>query len=273
MSSSEISSVSSEGRGLRVARRGGRWRPAVRVLLVLVFGLLLVGMFFVLWFRSAARSALPQLDGTEQVRGLRSPVTVVRDGHGVPSIAAQSLDDLFFAQGYVTAQDRLWQMDIMRRHAAGELAAALGARYVEVDRQQRVLGLREVARRSLAAASPGVRTQLEAYARGVNAYIAGHRFGLPLEMRVLRYFPRTWTAEDSVLVGAGMAEMLTHGFYQDELNREKILERLGPELTADLYPDHSQRDIAPGHDLDEIEPSTPLGVAKNAAENAAENAA
>src|SRR6266542_4370446 len=74
-------------------------------------------------------------------------------------------------------------------------------------------------------------------------------------MRVLRYFPRGWTAEDSVLVGASMAEMLTHGLYQDELNRQKILQKLGPELTADLYPDRSQRDIAPGHDQDEIEPS------------------
>jgi penicillin amidase len=208
------------------------------------------------WFRAAARAAMPTLDGTVVVTGLKAPVSVVRDAHGVPSITAQTLDDLFFAQGYVTAQDRLWQMDMTRRYAAGELAAALGPDYVKTDREQRLLGLRDVARRSLAQATEEERAQLEAYARGVNAYIAEHQHGLPLEMRVLRYFPRTWTAEDSVLVGVAMAEMLNHGTYLDDLNREKILARLGPELTGDLYVEQSQRDIVPGHDLDEIEPET-----------------
>jgi penicillin amidase len=207
------------------------------------------------WLYSAINAAMPTLDGTVAVTGLKAPVTVVRDEHGVPSITASSLDDLFFAQGYVTAQDRLWQMDTMRRFAAGELAAALGSDYVKVDREQRVLGLRAVAERSLAQATPEERAQLEAYARGVNAYISEHQYGLPFEMRVLRYFPRAWTAEDSVLVGASMAEMLNHGTYLDDLNKEKILARLGPELTGDLYVERSQRDIVPGHDLDEIEPA------------------
>jgi len=229
-----------------------------RVGLFLLFALLLVAVLVGgagLWFHFAVKAAMPTLDGTVRLQGLKAPVTVIRDEHGVPSITASSLDDLFFAQGYVTAQDRLWQMDMMRRYAAGELAAALGSEYVKVDREQRTLGLREVARTSLAQATPEEQAQLEAYARGVNAYIADHHYGLPLEMRVLRYFPRAWTAEDSVLVGASMAEMLNHGTYIDDLNKEKILTRLGPELTADLYVERSQRDIVPGHDLDEIEPA------------------
>jgi penicillin amidase len=233
--------------------------------LVLLLAVVLVGGVYV-WFQAAARGAMPTLDGTIHVKGLTAPVTVVRDGHGVPSITASTLDDLFFAQGYVTAQDRLWQMDMMRRYAAGELAAALGSDYVKVDREQRTLGLREVAERSLAQASVSEREQLEAYARGVNAYIGEHQYGLPLEMRVLRYFPRAWTAEDSLLVGASMAEMLNHGTYLDDLNREKILARLGPELTSDLYVESSQRDIVPGHDLDEIEPAA---VAPDTAQRAA----
>ena len=234
-------------------------------LAVLLLALLLGGGVY-LWFRSALNAARPTLDGTVQVAGLKAPVSVVRDGHGVPTITATAVDDLLFAQGYVTAEDRLWQMDMMRRYAAGDLAAALGADMVSVDRKQRVLGLREVARRSLAEATPEQREQLEAYARGVNAYIAEHQFGLPLEMRVLRYFPRAWTAEDSLLVGASMAEMLNNEEYTDELGREKILAKLGPELTADLYVERSQRDIAPGHDLDEIEPeaSAPDTAQKNA---------
>jgi len=121
------------------------------------------------WLHTAVRAAMPTLDGTVAVKGLTAPVTVVRDQHGVPSITASTLDDLFFAQGYVTAQDRLWQMDMMRRFAAGELAAALGPDYVAVDREQRTLGLREVARKSLAQATPEERAHLEAYAHGVNA--------------------------------------------------------------------------------------------------------
>jgi penicillin G amidase len=249
--------------------RGSWLKTAGRVVAAILLLAVVLAAGVVVWFRSAVSAAMPTLDGTVKVVGLKVPVSVVRDAHGVPTITAQNTDDLFFAQGYVTAQDRLWQMDMMRRYAAGELAAALGADYVQVDREQRVLGLREVARRSLEQAPPEVREQLDAYARGVNAYIQEHQYGLPLEMRVIRYFPRAWTAEDSVLVGASMAEMLTHGTYLDDLHREKILARLGPELTADLYVESSQRDIAPGHDLDEIEPAA---AAPDTAQKAAKEA-
>lgn len=233
--------------------RGWSKRTA-KALLILGCVLLAAGGAFFLWFQWAAHSALPRLDGTIALSGLKASVSVVRDEHGVPSITAQSLDDLFFAQGFVTAQDRLWQMDMLRRYAAGEMAAALGKDYVEIDRQQRVLGLREVAERSVAQLDPQTRSQLEAYARGVNAYMEEHQYSLPLEMRVMRYRPRAWTAVDSALVGLVMAEMLNHGTYLDELNHEKVLARLGPELTADLYVTRSERDIVPGHDQDEMSP-------------------
>ncbi|SRR6266568_1555388 len=260
-----IMSYATSSSSLQVSGRS-RLRLVGRIVLIVLMVIVVLVGGISLWFHSAVRSAMPQLDGTVKLRGLAAPVTVVRDAHGVPSITAQTLDDLFFAQGYVTAQDRLWQMDMARRYAAGELSAALGSDYVKVDREQRTLGLREVARRSLEQASAAEREQLEAYAHGVNAYIAEHQYGLPLEMRVLRYFPRTWTAEDSLLVGVSMAEMLNHGTYLDDLNREKILARLGPELTNDLYVERSQRDIVPGHDLDEIEPAA---VAPDTAQRAA----
>ena len=118
-----------------------------------------------------ARSALPQLDGTLHVAGLSAPVKVVRDTHGAPTITAANFDDLFFAQGYVTAQDRLFQMDGMRRFAAGELSEVFGSDYLEHDRQQRILGLKLVAERTIEIAPPEDRSRFEAYARGVNAYI------------------------------------------------------------------------------------------------------
>jgi len=100
-----------------------------------------------------AQTALPQLDGQLQLAGLSAPVKVTRDSHGVPTIEASSFEDLFFAQGFVTAQDRLWQMDMMRRVASGELSEILGDVTLKYDREAKILGLREAAKKSLTMAS------------------------------------------------------------------------------------------------------------------------
>jgi penicillin amidase len=196
------------------------------------------------WLYSLALSALPQLDGRLHVQGLSAPVTVVRDTHGAPTINAANFDDLFFAQGYVTAQDRLFQMEGMRRFAGGELAEVLGSDYLEHDRQQRILGLRVAARKTIEILPVEERSHFDAYARGVNAYIDAHRNRLPLEFRILRYSPRPWTAEDSALIGAQMVENLSTT-PRHALIREKILAKLGPELTADLYVNSSWHDRPP----------------------------
>src|SRR5436190_12546791 len=193
----------------------------------------------------AAHSALPQLDGRLQVNGLTAAVTVTRDSHGVPTIDAASLEDLFFAQGYITAQDRLWQMDVMRRFAAGEISEILGADFIKHDREQRILGLRVAAQKALDVSSTQTRGHFEAYAHGVNAYIESHRDRLPIEFRILRYSPHLWAPEDSTLIAAQMVKDLNHYPYGDALDREKILAKLGPELTADLYVNTSWRDRPP----------------------------
>jgi len=220
-----------------------RFRPA-RFVAYLVAGILLMLAGGVVWFYSVARSALPQLDGRLRVAGLSAPVTVARDARGAPTIDATAFDDLFFAQGYVTAQDRLFQMDGIRRAAAGELAEVFGAKLVEHDRQQRILGLRVVARTTIETLSPENRSHFEAYARGVNAYIKAHQDRLPLEFRVLRYSPRPWTPEDSALIGVQMVEDLSTS-PRHALEREKILAKLGPELTADLFVNSSWHDRPP----------------------------
>src|SRR5262249_46762085 len=158
---------------------------------------------------SMARSALPQLDGRIAVPGLSASVTVIRDAHGVPTIDATGFDDLFFAQGYITAQDRMFQMDGMRRFAAGELAEVFGDRYVKHDRQQRILGLKVVALKTIETMPAAERSRFDAYARGVNAYIESYRGRLPLEFRILRYSPRPWTPQDSALIAAQMVEDLS----------------------------------------------------------------
>lgn len=221
-------------------------RPRLpRVLLWLSGLLLLVVLGFAGYALYLAESALPPLDGTLQVRGLAARVTVTRDSHGVPTMDAASLQDLFFAQGYVTAQDRLWQMDIMRRYGAGELSEILGADTLKIDREQRILGLRDAARKSLQLASPREHSFFEAYANGVNAYIESSRGHLPIEFRILRYTPKAWSPEDSVVIANQMVKDLNFHYFYDALDREKILARLGPELTADLYVNRSWHDRPP----------------------------
>lgn len=196
------------------------------------------------WLYSIANSALPQLDGKARVKGISTQVTVSRDTHGFPTITAGNLDDLFFAQAYVTAQDRLWQMDGMRRFAAGELSEILGDGFLKLDRRQRILGIRAAARHIIELTPADDRSRLEAYARGVNAYLESHRDRLPIEFRILRYSPKPWTSEDSALIAAMMIEDLSTT-PNHALTREKILAKLGPELTADLYVNTSWHDHPP----------------------------
>jgi penicillin G amidase len=227
--------------GVPASRRSN----GLRIFLWLVFIVILLAAAAVAYAYLIARSALPQLDGSLPVKGLSASVKVTRDSHGVPAIEAASLEDLFFAQGYVTAQDRLWQMDIMRRFAAGELSEILGEDTLKIDREQRILGLRAAAKKSLAMASPRDRLYFDAYARGVNAFIEAHANRLPLEFRILKYRPQLWQAEDSIVIANQMVKDLNFYTFGDTMAREKILAKLGPELTGDLYVNSSWHDRPP----------------------------
>jgi penicillin amidase len=216
-----------------------------RGLRVSLLAIVIIAMSGLAWFLSIARSALPELDGSLPVSGLSAPVSVTRDSHGVPTIEAANLDDLFFSQGYVTAQDRLFQMDLMRRAATGELAEIVGDVALKHDHQQRILGLRNAAEKGLGALTSEDRERFTAYARGVNAYIDAHRDRLPLEFRLLRYLPRPWNVQDSLAIGYQMVQTLSRT-PRATLMREKVLAKLGPELTSDLYVNKSWRDHIPG---------------------------
>ena len=230
-----------------------RGRLALKITLAIIAVLLLVPVCVCAWFYITAHRALPQLDGSVQVAGLTAPVTVIRDQHGVPHITAASMQDLLFAQGYVTAQDRLWEMDMTRRYGNGELAEILGAEYVKSDRTQRIIGLHEVARRAAAEMSPDERTLAEAYAKGVNAFIESTRGHLPMEFRVLRYEPRPWTVEDSLVCGATFSEMLNLDYAYGLLRRERVEAKVPPEIATDLFPTSSWRDHPPMQTEPEIE--------------------
>jgi penicillin amidase len=229
----------------------GLWAAGV---LVVLAGILIV------WLRGVEKATLPQLDGdvhvsAQGIEGLGAPVTVRRDQHGVPHIDAATQEDLFVAQGYVTAQDRLWQMDAYRRSANGELAEVMGPSLLRHDKMQRMQQFRNVAHRIYTNLPADDRARMEAYARGVNIYIAQHQDSLPAEFRLLHYKPKRWSGVDSISIGMMMVDMLDTHWYA-KLSRERIAAILGnPKLEADLYPVGSWRDHPPtGELLDTSQP-------------------
>ncbi|HEY5381767.1 MAG TPA: penicillin acylase family protein, partial [Acidobacteriaceae bacterium] len=225
-------------------RRRGTFKRLLANLAVLSVLAAIALVVAAIWLRHSMRAALPQIDGTLHVAGLTAPVTVSRDAQGVPSIRAANLDDLLFTQGFVTAQDRLWQMDILRRHAAGELAEILGPRLVDHDKRQRYLQLRAAADRAAQNMTPDQLHQFQAYARGVNAFIDTHRDHLLVEFHLLHYTPRAWTPRDSLLVSLVMWQDLSTSF-PEKLDRESLSRHLPPSLLSDLYSTGSWRDRPP----------------------------
>ena len=221
----------------------------------------------VLWLRSAEKSTLAILDGELHLPGLSAPVTVRRDAHGVPHIEAATQDDLFFAQGYVTAQDRLWQMDTFRRNANGELAEILGPSLLRHDRAQRVFQYRLTARRVYANLSSTDRTPLDDYARGVNLFITQHADALPAEFRLLHYQPQPWTGTDSVSIGLMMAQMLD-SHWDVKLTRELISNDLhNPKLESQLYPVGSWRDHPPNGAVVDLSQPQPQPASKSSSDD------
>ena len=219
---------------------------ARKVLLVILLAVLLLGGVPAGWLVWRARRALPAYDGQTELAGLGQPVRVLRDERAVPHLYAANLDDLVFAQGYAHAQERLWQMDILRRTVRGELAEILGQRLLSVDQDSRRLGLGGVADRAVDTLDPDARRLLEAYARGVNAYIESHPgsplfSGLPVEFALLHYRPEPWRPADSLALGLHMYRLL-YTSWPSELARARVSERVGPERAADLFPTRSDLD-------------------------------
>ena len=163
-------------------------RRVIKYLNVTIGLILLAVLGLVWWFGWRTR---PQTSGTISCPVAR-PVTVTRDAIGVPHIEAATGDDLWFSQGYVTAQDRLWQMDALRRSAAGELAEIIGGAALELDREARLTGLRRIAEEQVRTLRPEDRSIFAAYARGVNYFIETNRNKLPPEFTILGYDPRPW---------------------------------------------------------------------------------
>jgi penicillin amidase len=225
--------------GAAPARRFPIWVPRTwwqRLFLGLGIGLVLIIAGLAGYFYWIIQRGLPTLNGTAALPGLSASATVVRDSSGIPHITAATVNDLYMAQGYVHAQDRLFQMDIARRFASGQVSELVGAGTVEGDRVFRTLGLRRAAEAAAGTLPADVRAALEAYAAGVNAFINSHQDALPLEYTMLGAKPAPWTPADTLVFGKFMAWQLTSAQLANELVTADLRAALGPEKVQELLP-------------------------------------
>jgi penicillin amidase len=234
-------------------------KKSLRAAFQSVSNLVTLGTFWLL------RQPRPRFQGKLTLRGLSDPVEVLRDKWGVPHIYARSTHDLLFAQGFVHAQERLWQMDFNRRVVAGRLSEILGPVSLPLDRWIRTLTMRRVAEGEVELLDNETRSFLEAYADGVNACIKHEP--LPLECRLLGYTPEPWIVADSLAWAKMMAWDLSVN-WEAEILRARLIAKLGPEVAASLEPDIPPdwaRVIPPGVDYTHISEES-LGRAEQARE-------
>jgi penicillin amidase len=187
---------------------------------------------------------LPQRSGSIDA-ALSAPATVDFGPHGEPHIRAASLDDAFFLQGYVTAQDRLFQMDALRRFAGGTLAEVFGPTLVESDREARKLRMRRIAEDAYVRLPEADRAAFAAYTRGVNQFIATHLDNLPVEFNLLHYQPRPWSTVDCLLLCLHMYRNLTTT-WKDELVKNNMLAQGDRAKVEFLFPMRGLVDGNPG---------------------------
>lgn len=208
---------------------------ALKMILGAAFFFLAAGLALAFFGSRLIKKSLPELDGRQTAASLQQSVTVYRDHYSVPHIFAQNEADLWRAAGYVTAQDRLWQMDFSRRIVRGTLAEIFGPEALPKDKFLRTWGFHRVARRLARHVSPASRDALEAYAAGVNDFINSHRDRLPVEFSMLGYKPQPWEIEDSIGLGRLMAFQLSYAwFFEAALG--KIAAQYGDTLALELLP-------------------------------------
>lgn len=216
--------------------------------------ILLGGILLPPQVKKRAQRAYPQIEGEMDMPGLIKPVEIIRDDWGIPHIYAQNSHDLFFAQGVVHAQDRFWQMDMWRHQGAGRLSELLGSTMLETDKFLRTLGWERVAKTELSNLDEEERSVLEAYAEGVNAYLAqrsGIELGLEYTFLPLLnrgYQPDLWTPLNSLTWAKAMAWDL-RGNLGTEIDRALLLKSMGMEEVNALYPPYPDGHpviIAPG---------------------------
>jgi penicillin G amidase len=199
-----------------------------RTILAIVFGVFLIALLYAAWY---VRAAIPRVDGRFEAPGLGAVAYIRRDDRGTPHIEAQTLHDVLYAEGFACAQDRLWQMDTMRRQAEGRLSELAGPVTLDDDRYMRKLGLGAAAEADVRALDPQTRAALEAYAAGVNAEAESH--WLPIEFRLIVYDWEPWTPKDTIAIAKLMAQHLDDQWYYLDV-RSQLNDKVGTEAAGAL---------------------------------------
>ena len=200
----------------------------LRVALIAVFAIVIIAVAFVAWF---VRSPLPKQDGIVTLAGLSAPVTIRRDERGTPHIEARTADDALFAEGFACAQDRLWQMDTLRREAEGRLSEIAGPATFITDRYFRTLGLGAAAEADARKLDPKTLAALEVYAAGVNAEATSHP--LPIEFSLIGYGWEPWKPKDTLAIAKLMAQRLDDQWYYLDV-RARLNKTVGVEAATAL---------------------------------------
>lgn len=193
--------------------------------------------------RGVDRRRLPQVSGRLALTGLSAPVDVLRDRWGVPHIYAQNDRDLYMAQGFVHAQDRLWQMELLRRTSSGRLSEIFGELSLDTDRATRTFGFARLGRGDWEQAAPETVEAITAYCDGINAYLSGPAYPRqrPVEFTLLRHDPEPWRPEDCLTLARLVLWQLSHAWYS-EIVRARVAEVVGPERMAEIdvqYPEQN----------------------------------
>jgi penicillin amidase len=183
--------------------------------------------------REDLKSSLPKLTGEVRLKGLAAPVDVYRDRFGIPHVKAQNEKEAFFAQGFVTAQDRLWQMEYDRRRGSGRWAEVVGDSAVDQDKLMRRFGLASSAKADYEAADEPAQRMFDAYASGVNAFIDTTK-ALPIEYSIANLDPEPWLPWDGLIVYK--VRHILMGVFESKLWRARMVKELGPERAGTLFP-------------------------------------
>jgi penicillin amidase len=181
------------------------------------------------------RSFVPEGESSDEIEGLSGTTTITRDQYGVPYINAATEEDAYAALGYAHAQDRLWQMDVVRRAGEGRLSEIFGRETIGYDALFRTVGFKRIAAQILKAMPKRTRSVLDAYCRGVNAYITSHKGRYPMEFDAIGYGPEPWKPEHCVLVSRLLAWELNTSFWTDIVLGE-IRERVDSAKFAEILP-------------------------------------
>lgn len=216
----------------------GRFVRTINLSIAVLLVVLAVAVWWFLW------RPLPQTTGTIALP-VSAEATVARDSFGVPHITAASIEDAMVLQGFITAQDRMWQMDALRRIAGGELAEIVGPVALDADREARRLRLRRLAEEQYRTMPAADRALFAAYARGVNYYLDAYRGRYPIEFSLLRYDPRPWSPIDCMLAGLQMSRTLTESWHNDVRKLEMAAGGDAAKVNA-LFPARSGRESQPG---------------------------